>query len=490
MLREWRIAAWPLVVKVPVLVAGLMVTVAVTTSQVVLWRFAQDQKSNLGLLTAAYLDGLSKAVLPALVRRDARTLFDALDRAQSDRYAGVEPRYAILELPNGMVIASSDPVRFPVQGAVPDELRRRFPAGHDGLETDPDTNRAWLARTLRIEGLPVGRLFAEVDIAASLRVRREILTTLVLVNGCLTLAFALGGYFLVKRELQPLGVLTRYVEQIREGRVEPIPAGYRWRVASELGQLFDRFNAMAHAFSERQILAAHLAEQEKCAMLGRLASGMAHEVNNPLAGMLNAIDTIQAYGHEPAVMQASLDFLKRGLAGIRNVVGATLVTYKGSAERGVLTATDLDDLRFLVQHESAARHLHVEWDNGIAEPLAIDGPAVRQITLNLLLNACAASPDRGLVAVTVSHCAGNLRITVADCGPGLPDNMAALLHQDAPAPAPPPAPVPGRRGLGLWTTGDLVHRLGGRVDIEYPGIGTRIVVNLPVGVREALHVPA
>ena len=89
MLRLWRIDAWPLVVKVPVLVAGLMVTVAVTTSQVVLWRFAQDQKSNLGLLTAAYLDGLSKAVLPALVRRDARTLFDALDRAQSDRYAGV-----------------------------------------------------------------------------------------------------------------------------------------------------------------------------------------------------------------------------------------------------------------------------------------------------------------------------------------------------------------------------------------------------------------
>jgi signal transduction histidine kinase len=489
MMRLWRIAAWPLIVKVPVLVAGLMVTVAVTTSQVVLWRFAQDQQSNLELLTGAYLDGLSAAVLPALVRRDARALFDALDHAQGDRYAGVEPRYAILELPNGLIIASSDPRRFPVRSAVPDELRRRFAAGRDGLDTDPDTDRAWLARTLRTEeGLKVGRLFAEVDIAASLRVRREILFTLVLVNGCLTLAFALGGYFVLKRMLQPLGVLTRYVEQIREGRVEPIPAGYRWRVASEFGQLFDRFNSMAHAFSERQILAAHLAEQEKCAMLGRLASGMAHEVNNPLAGMLNAIDTIQAYGHEPAVLQASLDFLKRGLAGIRNVVGATLVTYKGGAETSILTATDLDDLRFLVQHESAARHLRVEWDNRMAEPLAIDGPAVRQITLNLLLNACAASPDAGLVAVTVSHCAGNLRITVADRGPGLPANMAALLHQDAPAP--PPAPVPGRKGLGLWTTGDLVRRLGGRVDIEYPGIGTRVVVNLPVGVREALHVAA
>jgi signal transduction histidine kinase len=485
MVRLWHIAAWPLVVKVPVLVAGLMVTVAVTTSQVVLWRFAQDQKSNIELLTGAYLDGLSAAVLPALVRRNAREMFDALDRAQGDRYAGFEPRYAIIELPNGMIIASSDPRRFPVQTAVPDELRRRFAAG-DGLEIDPNTDSTWLARTLRTEGLPVGRMFAEVDIAASLRVRREILITLVLVNGCLTLAFALGGYFSLKRMLQPLGVLTRYVEQIREGRVEAIPAAYRWRVASEFGQLFDRFNAMACAFSERQILAAHLAEQEKCAMLGRLASGMAHEVNNPLAGMLNAIDTIQTYGHEPAVLQASLDFLKRGLAGIRNVVRAALVTYKGGSETGVLTGIDLDDVRFLVQHESSARHLHLKWDNRIAEPLSIDGPAVRQITLNLLLNACAASPEGGLVAVAVSHCAGELRIAVADSGRGLPEEMAALLHQDAPA----PAPSPETKGLGLWTTGDLVRRLGGRVDVEYPGVGTRVVVNLPAGLGEAHHAPA
>jgi hypothetical protein len=190
--RLWRIAAWPLVVKV------LVVTVAVATSQVVLWRFAQDQKSNLELLTGAYLDGLSATVLPALVRRDARGVFDALDRAQDDRYAGFKPRFAIVELPNGTILASSDPRRFPVQSAVPGELRNRFATG-DGLVLDPDPGRAWLARTLRTEGYSAGRLFAEVDIADSLRVRREILLTLVLVNGCLTLAFALGGYFVLKR---------------------------------------------------------------------------------------------------------------------------------------------------------------------------------------------------------------------------------------------------------------------------------------------------
>ena len=485
MVRLWHIAAWPVVVKVPVLVAGLMVTVSVTTSQVVLWRFAQDQKSNFGLLSGAYLDGLSAAVLPALVRRDTRQLFDALDRTQHDRYAGVEPRFAIVALPNKTILASSDPRQFPVGSAVPDDLSRRFPAG-DGLEIDPDRDRAWLARTLRTEGFLAGRLFAEVDFTASLQGRREILWTLVLVNGCLTLAFALGGYFVLRRMLQPLGVLARYVEQIRAGRVEPISEGYRRRVASEFGQLFDRFNAMARAFSERQTLAARLAEQEKCAMLGRLASRLAHEVKNPLAGMLNAIDTIQTYGDDPAVLQASLDFLRRGLAGIQNVASTTLVTYKGGSEPGVLTAIDLEDLRFLVKHESDARRLRLEWDNGIAEPLSIDGSKVRQITLNLLLNACAASPDGGLVGIAASHSAGWLRLAIADHGPGLPKHLAALLHQEGST----PAPLPESKGLGLWTTGDLVRRLGGHVDVQYPGIGTRIVVSLPVGLEEMLHVAA
>ena len=149
MVRLWHVAAWPLIVKVPVLVAGLMVTVAVTTSQVVLWRFAQDQKANLGLLTDAYLNGLSAAVLPALIRGNQRELFDALDHARRNRYAGVEPRFVIVELPNKAIAASSDPRSFPVRSVVPDDLRRRF--ADDGLSIDPTTESAWLARTLNTE---------------------------------------------------------------------------------------------------------------------------------------------------------------------------------------------------------------------------------------------------------------------------------------------------------------------------------------------------
>ena len=95
-----------------------------------------------------------------------------------------------------------------------------------------------------------------------------------MVNGCLTLAFALGGYFALRRMLQPFGVLSRHMEQIRDGCVEPIPDCQHIRVSSEFGQLFERYNAMAQAPNERQMMQAELADQEKYAMLGRLASGM------------------------------------------------------------------------------------------------------------------------------------------------------------------------------------------------------------------------
>jgi signal transduction histidine kinase len=466
------------------LVAGLMATVAFTISQVVLWRLSQDQKSHLRVVTSAYLDGLSAAILPAIIRGDVWEVFDALDRGHS-RYAGVEPLFVIVELPNGTILAASDPLRFPVQSAVPEELRSRF-AADDDLLIDDAAGRAWLARTLYSEEFSVGRLVAEIDITDLLRIRHEILLTLALVNGCLTVAFALGGFFVLKRTLQPLDVLTRYVEQIRDGRVERIPEGYRNRVASEFGQLFDRFNAMARALGERETLASHLAEQKKYAMLGRLASGMAHEVNNPLGGMLNAIDTIQAHGNDPEVLETSLGFLKRGLAGIRNVARAALVTYKGGSDASLLTQSDLDDLPFLVQHETGARGLRLDWQNRISVPVAISGPAVRQITLNLLLNACAASPLGGLVTVSASCFDGTLRIAVADEGPGLPEDMATLLDQGAPV----TAPSLGSKGLGLWMTGQLIHRLDGRADVEYPGVGTRVVVTLPVLLKEALDAAA
>src|ERR1700756_986375 len=135
-LRLFRIAAWPLVLKVPVLAAGLMITGAAAISQVVFWQFAEDQRSALQVLTSAYLDGLSASVLPGLIRRDVWEVYEALDRSRG-RYPGIEPRFAIVALLDGRVLAASDPQRFPFQSAVPDELLERL-GGDDGLRVDTE----------------------------------------------------------------------------------------------------------------------------------------------------------------------------------------------------------------------------------------------------------------------------------------------------------------------------------------------------------------
>ena len=266
------------------LAAGLLIGVAVVISQIVLNRLESDQENNLRRLTSAYLDGLSAAVLRSAIHADVWETFDALDRAR-DHYAGLKVRFAIVALPNGKVLAASDPLKFPVQSPVPADVERAFPNPGWTL-IDTASGSAWLARSLREEGFSVGRILAEIDISELLRVRRQVLLTLVAVNACLALGFAAIGSFALRRMLKPLSVLSGYVERVRAGRADPIPESKRQHISREFDLLFDRFNAMARALNEHEELASRLADQEKYAVLGKLASGMAHEVNNPLGDFL------------------------------------------------------------------------------------------------------------------------------------------------------------------------------------------------------------
>lgn len=465
------IRSWPLTWKVPLLVAGLMVGIAILISEVVLSRLRSDQETNLRLLTSAYLDGVSAAVLPTALRGDAWEAFDALDRART-RYSGVDVRYAVVLLPNGKVLAASDPVRFPVQSVVPSEVMRQFPP-EDGLRIESGMARAWLARTLREEGFAVGRIIAEIDIADLLRVRREVLLTLLLVNGGLTLAFAAIGYVALKRMLRPLGILTSYVERVREGRVEPIPEQNRKSLATEFGQIFDRFNAMARAVSERENLTTRLAEQKKHAMLGKLASGMAHEVNNPLGGLFNALDTLRRHGGDDEVRESTLNLLQRGLNHIRNVVRSTLVIYRPEASSD-LKATDIDDLRVLVEPDAARKSIRLDWINEVHEPLPVAAGSIRQATLNLLINACAAASPGGLVQLRAQAQGEALVIDVGDDGPGLPRPMADFMltaSDETP---------PSWDGLGLWIIRRLVSEEKGSIKFaSAKGLSTVVRVTWP-----------
>jgi signal transduction histidine kinase len=214
---------------------------------------------------------------------------------------------------------------------------------------------------------------------------------------------------------------------------------------------------------------------------------MAHEVNNPLGGMLNLLDTLRKHGHDARVRERSLDLLERGLAGIRSVVRATLATYRSDDRSQNLAPRELDDLQFLVQHEVGRRAIRLAWRNELAADLEVDGAAVRQIALNLLLNACAASPSGGAVELTAATRNGQLHLTVRDSGPGLPPDVLELYRHPALAKRPPPAGI----GLGVWTICLLVSRLGGYIAADGANApGVTIAVTIPLRREEGLDAVA
>ena len=137
---------------------------------------------------------------------------------------------------------------------------------------------------------------------------------------------------------------------------------------------------------------------------------MAHEINNPLGGLFNAIDTLKQHGDKPAVRRSTIDLVERGLKGIRDVVRAALMSYRTERDQRFLRPEDIDDLRLLISPEARRRGVFLEWRNGLVREFPVAASAVRQIILNLVLNACQIAPRDSWISVgltEVDRCIGS-----------------------------------------------------------------------------------
>jgi signal transduction histidine kinase len=472
------VAKAPLAFKVPVLVAILTISVAVMISQVVLTRLGKEQTQSLQNLTSAFMDGLSASATPGMLRQDVWETFDSIDRVRR-QYGGVKVLFIVSALPDGEVLAASDPEHFPVRSALPKQLTAIASQNRE-LIIDEETRKAWLVRQVEQENVTIGAIIAEIDISDILAVRQEIFLTLFLVNSALTLLFSAAGYLLVRRMVRPLSIIQRKLADAASGDVEPIADSQIIRAGGEYSEVFKQFNRMVRDQAERKSLQAEIANHEKLALLGQLASGMAHEVNNPLGGLMNAVDTLDKYGDDQDTRQKTINLLRRGLNGIQQVVRAALVTYKSGDKPLLLTRSDLEDMPFLLQHETGSKHLRLDWDNRLPDEVRMDAAAIRQIALNLLLNACAASPEHGTVSFEAVARDGDLVVRVSDEGAGMPTSGEASVRAGLTGDEPPRG-----SGLGLWTAGRLASRLRGNLKIDRDAHGgCQITLTAPIAQSE------
>lgn len=469
----------PLSIKVPAVVIIFMAAVAVFVSERVLTRLAEAQTRHLGDLATVYLDGLASAVADPLVREDVWEVFDVLDRARNTN-AVLKPTQTVVANAEGRVLAASDPRVLPSWSALPAPLRA-MPADDTRIVARPGAALADARRELSTGGRVVGSIHATFDIAPLLAERRAVLVALVGTNALLTIILAATAWLTVTRMMRPLGVLSTHLQAGAATRIEPIPEATVEAAPHEFRRLFAAFNEMAGAVRDREALSRHLADEERLASLGRLASGMAHEINNPLGGLFNAIDTLNAHGGRADVRQRTLALIERGLKGIRDVVRTALVTYRTDADARELNAADVDDLRLLVEPEIRRKRLALEWTNLGYEQVPVPASAVRQILLNLLLNACAATPAGGSVTVAAATEGHRFVITVADAGAGMSETAREVLI------GPEQAVASGAGGLGLWLVRRLVREVGGTVSVgANEPAGTIVRVTIPLAAKEAL----
>ena len=223
---------------------------------------------------------------------------------------------------------------------------------------------------------------------------------------------------------------------------------------------------------------------ERLAAVGRVAAGVAHEINNPLGGMIMAIDTYRTHpGATDPETARLLDLLDRALQQIQATVSALLVEARPDSR--TLTPADIDDVRTLVQPRLTRDGTPLSWQNAWTGDSTITAglPAapVRQLLLNLVLNAVAAAGCDGEVRVHIVAADGELRMDVHNRGRPLPAEQ--LHHAFEPYPTPRPGGADG--GLGLWVCYQIASQLGGHIALEAEGPLTRVVVRLPLRREQA-----
>jgi signal transduction histidine kinase len=456
-----RPAMLPHALRLPAAAGALVFAVAVGTTQVALLVTNRQADRQLEQLGKVYLDGIAASVRAGLEAGDGAYVAERFARAFAEQ-RGVTERGLFAFAPDGRLLARhGDPA-----------LSETVAAGMtgDGWRMDEAVGTAWASRN--VDG--AGRVVAALDIAPLLDSRSRIAWTIVLVDLALAGVFAALTWLVLGRLGRPLRAL---VAALSDGaRRAPLPLSDETLAQADArsAAVLRAYNGMVEGVRERERLANELADREQAAALGRLAATVAHEVRNPLGGLSTAVSTLRRFGDDPAVREEALGFLDRGIGTLDRIVTSTLNLYRPDDDRR-LTRTDLEDLAQLVRPAAARGGVGLAFALDVPPgEIAVGAGGVRQVLLNLLLNACEATPRGGEVAFRAQLEADSLVCEIADGGSGLGAAEAARLAGRGEAPQ-------GSRRLGLGVVVGLLGNLDARASVaERPGGGTLIRLAIPL----------
>jgi len=232
-----------------------------------------------------------------------------------------------------------------------------------------------------------------------------------------------------------------------------------------------------------------LLQSDRLASLGQLAASVAHEINNPVSGVLNLSMLLQRLLKDDGVPPNRIEEFRKYLsqvtvetARVGRIVSDLLAFSRRSKPQR--TAADLNKIvrltLSLAQHKMKLSNVEVHTDlRADLPPVQCDASQIQQVVLNLLLNAAEATQTRTERRVTVTTAAGEgtAWLAVSDNGEGIqPENLARIFDPFFTTKS------DGKGvGLGLAVSYGIVHAHGGDIEVKSKaGEGTTFTVFLPL----------
>jgi two-component system sensor histidine kinase HydH len=229
-------------------------------------------------------------------------------------------------------------------------------------------------------------------------------------------------------------------------------------------------------------LQAEVRRSERLAALGRLVAGMAHEIRNPLNSISGYSQHLKGKFRPDTAEGKAVDVIVREVERLNRVI-TNLLDFSRPREPE-LSRLDLNlvvgQTIPLVEREAASQGVAVVKELSDGKALIMGhADSLKQLLLNLMLNALQAMPDGGVLTVKTGTVAGRGYLKITDTGPGIPENDLETIFE--------PFFTTRESGTGLGLA--IVHRIvldhGAEIRVESsPGAGTAFVVRFPTEGRQ------
>jgi hypothetical protein len=239
--------------------------------------------------------------------------------------------------------------------------------------------------------------------------------------------------------------------------------------------------AVGRDITERKRLEQALSDMERITARGQMAAYIAHEINNPLAGIKNSFLLLEDAIPADHPRRSYVQLIKREIDRISGIIRMIYRLYKPypAEERDIALIPVFQDIRDLLLSQCKSRGLEIAFEAEEDLQIRINEGLLRQVLFNLTQNAMEASPQGGTITLGASREDGQFTIYVRDEGMGVPEEYADRIFE-AGFTTKQNSSMSGL-GLGLATCKNIVESLGGVLEFApaEQGRGTVFRMQMP-----------